>query len=264
MINIHDAHVQNALVEMLPEGLRRGIVYASGSTVEGYGNPTSDIDLMCVVDAPEADFAAEDDEVRVFRISDDRLVALTNYLGTAVDIEVITASSVEKLVSDAVDGRRHPGTIPVGELTLVNNLFVGISIGDDSLAAAWRSGLDEEGWRRVLVERGLGAYRACSEDAQGAIAVKSWWSAHHSSLAALDGVVDALSARHGSTNMKPKWRYDRLLKVGLSEIAQEYWSLVCVPSPEVDDVLRLARRRLLVAQRWALMAGSPVSEHRPE
>lgn len=253
MINVHDADVQRTLVQMLPPRFRDGIVLASGSIVEGYGNPTSDLDLMCVTDSEEVEY--EDEQARVFRVSADRVIALTQSMGTSIDIEVFTARAVEDLIREAMGGRRHPGTISIGELTLVNNIFAGISIGNEDRASAWRDTLDRDGWLEVLVERGLSGYRGCSEDAQGAITVGNWWSAHYSSTAALDHAVDALSAWNGSTNAKPKWRLNRLHGLGLDDIVEQYWELIGVPASDPEGTLRAARRRLVVAQRWAQLAG---------
>lgn len=250
-INFNDPTVQQTLYNLVLPRLQNGHLFVGGSLVEGRGNAKSDIDLICVVD-DESLLSANDG---AFMVNDGRSIHIGDLHGTRVDTEVVTTSYISELIASLSSGVRHPGTLDNSDITFMNNIVIGIAIGERERAEAWRASVAWDRWREALLERCLVFYRSASEDAQGAIAAGNWWAAHNTSLLAISSTVDALTVRGGSTNLKDKWRMDRLLEQGLDDVARDFWALNSIGDGSPADAIRLSKRRIMRAQRWAQSAG---------
>lgn len=254
--NLRDPAVQDRLRSFLGEGHARNLVFVGGSLVEGFGNSMSDIDIISV--------SERDPDVGAFpsmqEIGAAHAIEISAFEGTRVDAEIISRSNVEGIIDSVESGARHPGSIGPTETTLLNNLFVGIPLFNVNQSALWRDGLNWASWRRTLFRACNTRYRGSSEDAQGAIEGGNHWVAFYSSLHALDASADALLIAAGSMSVRGKWRMNYFSKFGMDEQSREYWGLVARSGDTPGEVIRIAKRRLMVAQRWMHDAGVTVSE----
>jgi len=231
--------------------------FLAGSVVEGYGNPTSDIDVLVLADGEGDTVPAPEGGRPVFRF-EDCTVEIVHAGDERLDIETRPLPEFRRIVS-----RLHAlpvdqeGAYEVSAFTFqfLHQLRVGRPVVGHELIAELRAAVD---WGRVgelLRIRRQSDYGGHAEDAAGAIRAEDAGTALLTSRLALGTAMDCLIAALGHTNPKEKWRYRKLADLGRHDVASRCLALECDPDPDPRALLRSARRRLVAAQELVAEAG---------
>lgn len=236
-----------------------GVVAAflAGSLVEGYGNPTSDVDVLVLSDQPTPTTSSDGSSwSRAFRF-DDCLIEVV-YAGTErLDIETRRLSdlraTIQRLNQLPPDRTR---AYEVSEYTFqfLHQLRVGLPVVGEEALAAVRSQMDWRHLATLLRLRNEDAYAGHAEDAAGAIQAGDAATAMLTSRSALGSAVDCLTAGLGHTNPKGKWRYQKLLQLGRDDIVRRCLAVEVDAGSSAEELLSGARRRLVAAQGLVAMA----------
>ncbi|MBO3747358.1 hypothetical protein J5X84_14875 [Streptosporangiaceae bacterium NEAU-GS5] len=215
-----------------------GLVFISGSLVEGIGNVTSDLDVFVVHDGPgEGGVDMGDYSIEIDYTDDVR-----------VDIEIRSAdqlTKVVKVIGDCPpDDSAAAATIAFEHLKLAHNVRTALPVTGHARLAELQAAFDWEKLARLLAVRFLGEYNASAEDAVGVIQAGDGETALLNSRRALGCAVDACLAANGATNCEPKWRFAKLRALGDERLLETY------RAGELDDgrdLLESSRRRLRLA-----------------
>lgn len=236
-----------------------GVVAAflAGSLVEGYGNPTSDVDVLVLSDQPSPPASSDGSSwSRTFRF-DDCVIEVVYAGSERLDIETRRLSDLRATI-------RRLGQLPpdrsrgyeVSEYTFqfLHQLRVGLPVVGEETVAAVRAEVDWSHLATLLRLRNEDAYAGHAEDAAGAIQAGDAATAMLTSRSALGSAVDCLTAGLGHTNPKGKWRYQKLLQLGRDDIVRRCLSVEVDAGSSAEELLRGARRRLVTAQGLVAMA----------
>jgi len=250
-IDFADERVQQELLALVPDAVREGgIVFAGGSLVEGFGNATSDIDLIVVLPAGQ-DVGEHDGGVRV----DETVVLTSRYRDRRVDIELVAHDAFDRaarsLAAHDAD-RRRLLDIPREFLTTLNSLRIGVPLSDEDRFQELRDGFPWRSLLRLIADDADRQYQATSEDAIGAIRSGDAGTAMLSSRAALGYAMDAFIASAGHTNTRRKWRTRKLEALGETTMLARYLELEADPSLEPGDLIERSRQRIRFAQALLL------------
>lgn len=250
IVDFQNNDVVKELLELVPEQVGHdAIVFAGGSLVEGFGNATSDIDLIVVV--PSLEGLLIPDAIPV----DDLFVLISRYNGRRVDIEIVgkptfSETAVALAAHDADRARRI--SIPREFLTTLNSLRIGIPLQNADGFRALRDSFPWRSLQRTIADYADTEYQATSEDAIGAIRAGDAGTAMLSSRSALQFAVDAYIAASGHTNTRRKWRVRKLDALGETEVKGRYLDLELDRSGEDADLLARSRERIKYAQSLLL------------
>lgn len=238
-------------------GRQPGLVAAffAGSLVEGFGNPTSDADLLVLVedmDALDLDADAPGDAPRQFSYGDIR-IAVRPGAGVAVDVEYRSLGRLRDLIDglrtvDTVQG--SPYVLDGAHFQFLHQLRVGDAV--EPYGDAVEKLRAEVPWPVVAVQlfrMAEGYYTQYAEDAIGAIRGNDWGAALLTSYDALGSAVDAFTAAHGHTNTKPKWRFRKLEALGRPDVVEKYRSACGREITDTASAIDLAKARLRLAQQ---------------
>lgn len=222
--------------------------FASGSLVEGYGNPTSDLDVFVVW--PDAGSSAAAPRTTVV---DGIGIELNFDQALKMDIEHWSADDVKALaaqISDTppLDFERVEMIADLG-IQFAHRLRVGAYVAGPTPIGDYQHLFD---WRRVAhlnAARFLTEWNDVYEDASGAVVNGDHGPALLSSRAALGAAMDAYLGSLGSTNNKAKWRFPKMKDYCSAALVDEYVQAEMEPSPEPHDILKTARKRLRLSRR---------------
>ncbi|OZG50859.1 nucleotidyltransferase domain-containing protein [Bombiscardovia coagulans] len=241
--------IQNALLALSSDCL---FVYVSGSFIEGFANETSDIDL----------FAIHEKEAPI------RNALFTNSTGAQAEVEcegdaiVDTEHLTQRRLKEIVDKLRlldianDDGAfrnLTNGELQFLHRLVIGVPLAGEEVFNLYRLQIDVRRISCVIASRALLNWHEDYNDALGAIESRQSGTAMLQSRAALADAVDAYLACKGSTNNKPKWRYEKVAayspELSISILEKD---IDC--SIETSEILAKAAERMSFSQHLSQLA----------
>lgn len=206
-------------------------VLLEGSIAEGFGNSSSDIDLLLVADGPgelptmPSIFFIDGHRVEIRTRS---AVQVTGQLRAAAAQCAAGPRRIARLSEDLLNRcQRFLHGLPLRHPGLLENLGKQLPAGDfAALMAAWWAEHGRQSLRHAiaLAELGNGAEAVAWARAGLLQAVKSW------------------AAGRGETYLEPKWLSLQLDRIGPDERARRYWRLAGAEAadPVLDDCLELA------------------------
>lgn len=243
----------------VPPGLPIFCSYVGGSLVDGFGNPTSDLDLLILTHG-EPDLKAEDFplEGHLFTEMPGRQIFATFALGRRLDLEFRSLLSVQSIANDLIrreqEGRESYHAFAIEHLQLIHDLLIGLPVDGQAEFERLHKSVPADHLIRQLVRTFGYQTRSQSEDAAGAIAQSAFGSALLGSRQALGSSVDAVLASAGQTNPKAKWRFEKLDNANLPEMKARYIELELDGSADRQSILRNSEARILQAQEWLMEA----------
>lgn len=212
---------------LLPD--ERHAVYLSGSLVRGWGNPTSDLDVIVVAGAggiPQTNGS------RPATVTPGRLPVHSFYVGERRwEVEYWTLAQVAELLDAVSWERAEAGQVDLDKFTRADIAFAqrlphGVVVEGEDWAAEHANAFGESALRSLVAERALEEYDRLTEDVVGMIAADDPYSAALSARLAFGYVVEALLAHHGEYSEQVKWRARRMLAVEPAELAfDDYWEI---------------------------------------
>lgn len=220
-------------------------VFLSGSVIEGYGNAESDLDLFVVyenaVPPVRSDITQESNLISMEYIADWR-----------VDIESWSSKTISAIASRiSQSDLKDVGAcmaISLSDFNLAHSIRIGLPIQNEENFQHLQQALDIQHISSILTERYLRFYYAAAEDAAGAIVSKQYGTALITARHSVEFALDALMAFHQETNIKEKWRFQKLAKLGMPLLLERYWQLETASLPTQEDVLPYAKDCLFFAQ----------------
>jgi hypothetical protein len=251
--------------------------YISGSIIEGFGTPRSDLDIFLLTDgdpaaaatpaaaadpdgataAPAGDPPSEDRPVATYQADGYRIeLDYAEDIPTDTEIWPITvlADLPDELAAIDLDDWGAAGAVAEAKLNLAHRLRIGLPILGHHRFEALRSRFDWDRLARILCNRWLASYNNLADDAIGAIEADDAMSAVLASRQALGAAVDALTAARGHTNPKEKWRWRKLIVLGLDEVATAYRAAELDPVTDDAGLLAQSQARLRLGASFVLQA----------
>ncbi|MFF1340784.1 hypothetical protein ACFVYT_23210 [Streptomyces sp. NPDC058290] len=232
-------------------------VFASGSLIRGWGNPTSDLDVHVVTK-----------DVWISTIDETNHVALEpntlQYEGTFVDgrrwdIEYWTSSQLEQVLSKVsqeqfADGQGTWRTLSYHEIAMLERLPYAAAADDGAWLTATRERLAASAHRSVLIVNSLKQADSYTEDAAGQIARGDLHSAVIATKNAFNHAVDALQASLGQFgSLWPKWRARRMEILNPALLPFDtYWAIETMRSFDPDNPQKWVEETIAVCQRISM------------
>lgn len=234
------------------------VLYVSGSTLEGFGNPRSDLDLFLLTHSVENFMGRSRDAVTRFGGKGPGLIVLPgNPSERTYDIEIHSFTSLERIIrkladdNDALESMDAAYALALSDLNFLHRLRIGVALYGAETLDALRARVPFERLRSVLAARRLTEYDKAVEDALGALEGRQLetavWNARH----ALECAFDAYLASRGETYVSPKWKFEKARRLLGTEhpLFQQFWTFECngpledrETSAWVDGALRLGQR----------------------
>lgn len=253
-IDVRDDATAQALVGVVSRIPDVAAAFLGGSLVEGYGNSTSDIDLLVLVSGNSSSVELELQDREHLLVVDDSAVLVSWVGNTRVDVEIRGIDDftvrVDLLKTDDASLFLRP-EFSQGWLEFLNDLKIGIAVGGvDFGLESVRKNLDWGQLSTLLARKYEYFANASIDDVVGAIDASDGGAAELSSRAALEFGIDSWLARRGETNPKPKWRFAKLAKLkGSERVTSEYWKLLGTHGADPEsDALSRAEQRVLFTQ----------------
>lgn len=214
--------------------------YVGGSRAQGYASPTSDVDLVVLVDGVGRSLF-EDDDIQPGRANVD---------GLDVDIEVISLSAFTEVCCQGVSSFRGPlstCSLSCFDPEVFSALRKGIPVTGERALSQLKSSLPWEGMLVHLLESLRSTFFERVQSTESALANGFAYSARWGSRAALDTAVDIVTVSSGELSIKPKWRMHRIERIGLHELGRRYFDSDAETSSDAVGSLRRSRDRLQLA-----------------
>ncbi|MFF4806038.1 nucleotidyltransferase domain-containing protein [Streptomyces sp. NPDC001351] len=227
--------------------------FVGGSLVEGFGNATSDVDLLVLVDEDVAPESLPLDRSNDFVIFGDHRIWVSEIRGQRLDIEFRRIEDFEQVKRRLVDPSA-PKDFNRGWLEFFHHLRIGIPVVRPEEFEGARDGFPWPVLGRVLVEHFEYDANSSLDDAAGAITAQDTGTALLASRATLGAAVEALLASVGSTNPRVKWRFRKLRQFRQLDLLDRYLHLEVDTSSDDADLLARARERVTFAQDLLLEA----------
>lgn len=246
-----DSLVRGELGDIVAEG---DLWFAGGSIAEGFGNCTSDLDIIVIKADNHCDVNLDSKSVSM----GDHVVYDLRFEGQRVDMEVRPLKSVqtklqrltECINTDSLDSLAFSR----GDLEFFNDLQNAIPIFNGAALEDLLEMAPEGSFALQLMEYSNAATDSLIEDCVGALQAGDVGAALISSEAALGCAADCLASAWGATNPKPKWRLRRLERAGLLEQRTEYLRALCLTGISDAEILDASRARLSVSQSFIAAA----------
>jgi hypothetical protein len=260
-IDFLDAGVRASLLEFVPERYRSDcVLFLGGSLVEGFGNSTSDIDIIAVVDGKLDGSLSEHTSFSTLA-APGMEIHLGTYRNIRVDLEVLSVNIFKKVSSELLAGA-GAGVVPNFLRPTINNLKIGIALQHEEEFARLRDGFPWLAYSEALVREAAGRFNGPSDDAVGAIQSKDIGAAIHTSRYAMDSASEAYLASLGNTNLRAKWRLRMFERYAEPTIVQNFLASLLEESLDPQHVSVTARRRLQAAQSLLIEAHENVRKRR--
>lgn len=252
------AAVQADLLKFVPDEIRASaVIFAGGSLVHDYGNPTSDIDIIAVHREATVDGRAESTR-SVVKVGEGLDVHIGEYRGVRVDLEIVRWATISSTAAKLRDGGSSPAVPEFLRVTL-NNLKNGVPFTRYNEFELLRDSFPWSTYTRAVALDNASKFQSTAEDASGGILGGDIGPAMLASKRALDNATDALLAARGNTNFRTKWRLRMLEKFVGSESARCYLNAQLEPSLEVTEVIQRAKNRLRIGQSFLAEAHSALN-----
>lgn len=238
--------------------------FLGGSLIEGFGNPTSDVDLLALLHAPPtSDELAAMSHDYVVTVGP-RTVIVSSAGGRRSDTELWTLDYHRRWSSKLAnaDMTRGPHVIDPQPawIEFANDLRIGVPIVGVELVEELRAEFPWTQFARFLMLRNEHLANTHIEDAAGALSAGDAGTAMLSSRDALAHAVDAYLAGAGETNCKPKWRARKLERTAEAGLFERYLETELDTSSEAAHLLTSARRRILAAQDFLILAHRAIAD----
>jgi hypothetical protein len=227
--------------------------YISGSLVEGYGTPTSDLDVFLITGGSTSAVAAS---AASFDLSD-HSIAIDFADTISTDTEVWPLATVREMSAVLVyDGGEWADALSVDDawLTFAHRLRVGVPVQNEAVFRSLHGEFDWPSVALLLRDKNLAVYNNLADDAAGAIATGDPMTSLLVSRDALGTAMDAYLASRGATNPKAKWRWRKLLQLDEPELARRYREAETPVHADDDGILKSCRKRLRFANELAQRA----------
>jgi hypothetical protein len=224
-------------------------VFLSGSLLEGFGNPSSDLDVFVVHSDRSYDLPKEGQSIHLGG-------ALVN-VDYSDCIRVDTEHWVKQDIIDVASALSNPmkselevfNGPPMHSFELAHSIRMGHPI---SGADAFRRLFNMFDWDSVcsrLCKSFLATYDDAADDAAGAIEACDAGTALVTSRVAVGAAVDAYLAARGMTNSKPKWRFAKINMLPEREVLADYLSQELEHSADRAVIIRKAEDRIRYAAK---------------
>lgn len=237
--------------------------YISGSILDGFGTPRSDLDIFVLTAsgaaAPDSESESESAGTPVATLHADGYVIELDYAeDIPTDTEIWSIDVVSGLPAEFakidIDDWTAAGAVPDAKLNLAHRVRIGEPVAGHQVFRELQAGFDWQRLALVLRNRCLAAYNNLADDAIGAVEANDPMSAVLASRQALGAAVDALTAARGHTNPKEKWRWRKLRSLELDEVATSYRTAELDPLPDDASLLAQSKARLRLAADLVLRA----------
>ncbi|EEI78988.1 Uncharacterised protein [Corynebacterium striatum] len=236
--------------------------FLGGSLVEGWGNSTSDIDVLVLLNSIQDISQLKKSLPDVLQPQDswvdqgESLIVSSVFGSRRSDIEVHALEGVERAYSrllDSAEPANFPNLVSQGELELFRDLVIGIPVIGEANFTSLKNTVDNRVLCRSIRRRSEYQASAHLEDLQGALDSGNVVSALLTSRSSLGSSVDAWIAYKGHSNPKEKWRGTKLLDLEEREMLARYLELECGSGSSRDaDILSDSRARALASQEFLL------------
>ncbi|WP_439657624.1 nucleotidyltransferase domain-containing protein [Lentzea sp. HUAS TT2] len=232
------------------------ISFLSGSFLDGFATPTSDLDIFVLVDdgADVASAGSASFDAGGRRIDIDYADDVT------IDTEVWPVGSVAAIATELekidLENWNAAGAIESIKLTVAHRLRIGEPLTGLDEFAALRDTFDWARLATVIRNRCLALYNSLADDAIGAIKSGDGMTAVLMSRDALGAAADALTAAYGHTNAKSKWRWRKFDVLGISEHAAAYRRAESLAGETDAEMLAGSKARLRLASEFAVKASA--------
>jgi predicted nucleotidyltransferase len=238
--------------DLLPETYES--VFVSGSLVRGWGNSTSDVDVIVI--SKEA-WPHRAGEVTHVALEPPTLQHESTFVdGRRWDVEYWTDAQFEQLLDKMSLARFERGegiwqTLSIDEMTMLERLPYAIASGDTGWLDRRKEDLRNSAHRAVLVTQSLDKAGSYTEDAAGQLEAGDLESAVLTAKLAFDCAVDGLLASAGQFGSRwPKWRARRFRATNQSVLTfDEFWAVQTMrvfdpdePAKWVEEVILLCRK----------------------
>ncbi|MFW0775256.1 tyrosine-protein phosphatase [Paenarthrobacter nitroguajacolicus] len=250
--------VQADLLKFVPsEIVENAVIFVAGSLVHGYGNATSDIDIIAI--HRETDVGSRAESIQsVVKVAEGLDVHVGEYRGVRVDLEVVQWEKISSVATQLREGG-SASTVPEYLRVSLNNLKNGVPLVRSGEFENLRDSFPWATYTRMVTLENASRFQSTSEDASGGILGKDLGPAMLASKRALDNAADALLASLGNTNYRTKWRLRLLESVAGSEPARRYLEAQLEPSLQTLEVIQRAKQRLRLGQSFLLDAHSALT-----
>lgn len=231
--------------------------FLSGSFLDGFATPTSDLDVFILVDD---ELATVEDTATASFAGDGRRIDIDYVDEVATDTEVwpldVVASIAAELETVDLADWNAAGAVDDAKLNLAHRIRIGEPLTGEETFHALQNRFD---WTRLSViirNRFLASYNNLSDDAIGAIQAADPMTSVLMSREALGAAADALTAAVGHTNPKPKWRWRKFLQLGLDELASAYKEAEMDSGSDEETMISSSKKRLRLASEFVVRASS--------
>ncbi|MFE9403421.1 hypothetical protein ACFYNY_16770 [Streptomyces sp. NPDC006530] len=232
-------------------------VFASGSLVRGWGNPTSDLDVHVVT---KDVWTSSIDETNHVALEPNTL----QYEGTFVDgrrwdVEYWTAGQIDQVLSKITpeqfaDDQGTWRTLSYHEIALLERLPYAAAADDGRWLERVRATLASSAHRSVLIVNSLKQADSYTEDVAGQLARDDLHSAVIAARNAFSHAVDALQASLGQFgSLWPKWRARRMQILDPRLLPFEtYWAIETMRTFDPDNPQKWIEETIAVCQRISM------------
>lgn len=232
-------------------------VFASGSMVRGWHNPTSDLDVHVVTEqvyessvGERAYVALEPNTLEHEQIFVD---------GRRWDVEYWSQSQVDQLLSkvswESYADPAAPWTkASRDEIGMLQRLPYAVEAVGDGWLEQIQNRLAKSAHRTILVGTSLRVADAFVEDAVGQLEAGDHHSAVLTARMAFQNTVDALQAQHGEFgSLWPKWRARRMSLVESPVLTyDQYWEVESMANYRSDDPVAWVTETLEACRRISM------------
>lgn len=231
------------------------VAFVSGSLVEGYGNPTSDLDLLLIGEQrPRPASRAVEEHAAAFTFHQCEIL-IDHVDGVRIDTELWRLADAEQIADSLnawdFDSRHRP---PEHCSQFAHRVRIGRSLAGHEGFERLRARFDWVWLGALLAGRFLESYSDLAEDAAGAIQASDAGTAVLTSRWALGAAVDAYLAASGHTNAKTKWRFAKLRQHGDDDLLARYLAAEIGGASGDEQALAQAKDRLRLAGALAQRA----------
>jgi hypothetical protein len=237
------------LITALALSIKPFTVFTSGSVTDGFRHALSDLDVFVVyadsTSNERSDFAWETHTIAFEWVADWR-----------IDVEYWNKNEIfaaaERLNQCPIEDWNACRRISLSDLHIAQRVDRGIPIIAAEQFEELRAAFNFKRVCDVIVSRCLSGYEGVAEDLAGAIESQQSGMALMSAREAMGLAIDAHLATRGETNIKPKWRFEKLKKWGEDRLLERYWALELPCLTNLEDVIPYAKDALAFANELIL------------